>query len=173
MTAQEQVRIRDAHRALPDSCRSRPASETELLAFEKEFGPIPDDYRWYLAICGGGVVRSEWLDDIEKLKKSHVKFRREAAMANGWKKKSGFLIGWDGSGNPVSIDQSTGEILVEDHDFGGVHVVASSLAEFCLKSVQKKSNQFTDWASAYARGPQLILIQKPVIQENSSWLHGF
>lgn len=115
------------------ACRSKPASEVALCAFEAEFGEIPEDYRWYLAECGGGGVHSERLDDIETLKKSHLKFRREVALANGWKKKDGFLIGWDGSGNPMSLDFSTGEIVVEDHHFGGMHVVATSFAEFCQK----------------------------------------
>lgn len=133
MTAEEQDRIREAHRALPSACRSERATETALRAFEEEFGPIPADYRWYLAECGGGVVRSEWLDGIEALRKSHAKFRVEAAHATGWKKKDGFLIGWDGGGNPMSIDRDTGEVVVEDHDFGGVHAVARSFADFCLK----------------------------------------
>jgi hypothetical protein len=133
MTAEDQTRIRKAHGALPPSCRSEPASEAALRAFEAEYGPIPADYRWYLAECGGGVVRSEWLDGIDALKESHVRFRAEVSHANGWKKKDGFLIGWDGSGNPMSIDRQTGEVVVEDHDFGGVHAAARSFADFCLK----------------------------------------
>jgi hypothetical protein len=133
MTAEEQSRIRTAHYALPAACRSKPASEAALSAFEAEFGAIPADYCWYLAECGGGVVHSERLDDVEALKKSHLKFRRESTMANGWKKKDGFVIGWDGSGNPVLVDRATGEVVVEDHDFGGVHVVAESFADYCLK----------------------------------------
>jgi hypothetical protein len=133
MTPEEQRQIREAHDALPVACRTKRASEAALQAFEGEFGPIPADYRWYLAECGGGVVHSEWLDDIDALKKSHAKFRAEAAHAKGWKKKDGFLIGWDGGGNPMIIDRLTGEVVVEDHDLGGVHVEARSFADFCLK----------------------------------------
>jgi hypothetical protein len=135
MTAEEQRKIREAHDALPAACRSNPASEDALRAFEAEFGPIPADYRWYLAECGGGVVHSEWLDDIDALKKSHAKFRAEAAHPSGWKKKDEFLIGWDGGGNPMLIDRKSGEVVVEDHDFGGVHIEAPSFAAFCLKRV--------------------------------------
>ena len=134
MTTEEQRRIREAHYKLPVACRSKPAGEAVLAAFEAEFGAILPDYRWYLAECGGGIVRSERLDDIEALKKSHLKFCREAAMANCWKKKDGFVIGWDGGGNPMLIDRVTGELVVEDHDFSGVHVLADSFAEYCLKS---------------------------------------
>ncbi|AWI10377.1 hypothetical protein M2103_001376 [Ereboglobus sp. PH5-5] len=132
MTPDQKHCIKEAHLALPEGFGAKPASESALCAFEKKFGPIPADYRWYLAECGGGVVRSETLDDIKELTKSHRKFEREAAMDGGWKKRDGFLIGWDGSGNPISMDTATGQIMVEDHDFGGVHVLAASFADFCL-----------------------------------------
>jgi len=41
-----------------------------------------------------------------------------------------FVIGWDGFGNPYGIDAATGRILVEDHNFGGIHEMAASFAEF-------------------------------------------
>ena len=47
--------------------------------------------------------------------------------------KGVFVIGWDGSGNPFGIEEATGRILVEDHNFGGIHELASSLAHFILK----------------------------------------
>ncbi|MBC7967699.1 MAG: SMI1/KNR4 family protein, partial [Fuerstia sp.] len=95
--------------------------------FENVFGSIPTDYRWYLATCGGGVIGSEWVDDITQLKDSHLKFSSE-----GWTMNNVFVIGWDGGGNPMGIDRATGRILVEDHDFGGIHVLANSFADFVL-----------------------------------------
>ena len=41
-----------------------------------------------------------------------------------------FVIGWGGGGNPYGIRRSSGEIVAEDHDFGGVHVMARSLGDF-------------------------------------------
>jgi hypothetical protein len=38
-----------------------------------------------------------------------------------------FIIGWDGAGNPFGIDERTGQILVKDHTFGGIHIMAPSL----------------------------------------------
>lgn len=133
MTPEAQNRIVKAHLALPEACRHRPASETELAEFESVFGAIPEEYRWYLAACGGGVVGSERVDDIVRLKISHQKFRREAVPPKGWKKKDMFVIGWDGSGNPMGIDPGTKRVVVEDHNFGGVHVVADSFSDFAFQ----------------------------------------
>ena len=41
-----------------------------------------------------------------------------------------FVIGWDGSGNPFGIQLGSGAILVEDHDYGGIHTLANSFSEF-------------------------------------------
>ncbi len=44
-----------------------------------------------------------------------------------------FIMGWDGWGNPYGIHTQTGEVVFEDHNFGGVHVMAASFEEFLLK----------------------------------------
>lgn len=41
-----------------------------------------------------------------------------------------FVIGWDGGGNPFGIHIESGRIIVEDHDFGGIHDMAKSFAAF-------------------------------------------
>ena len=41
-----------------------------------------------------------------------------------------FVIGWDGAGNPFGIDRATGRVLVEDHNFGGIHEMAESFSAF-------------------------------------------
>lgn len=128
MTHEQQSLILEFHSALPEGCRSKPATAEELAAFEKDHGLIPPDYRWYLATCGGGVVGSEWVDDIRKLKATHKKFREEE-----WTMKEVFPIGWDGGGNPMAIERSSGRLLVEDHDFGGIHELATSFAVFVLQ----------------------------------------
>jgi hypothetical protein len=101
-----------------------------VTAFESDFEPIPDDYRWFLPECGGGTVGSEWVNGIAELPDTHRKFRAESARENGWSMRGVFVIGWDGSGNPFGIETSTGKILVEDHDFGGVHEMAESFGAF-------------------------------------------
>jgi hypothetical protein len=67
------------------------------------------------------------------LGRGHKKFKAEALCANGWKLKNFFLIGWDCSGNPFGIEMRTGEIVTEDHNFGGIHKIAPSLEAFMLK----------------------------------------
>lgn len=118
-----------AHRALPEDMRSRPATEKDLAAFESEFDAIPPSYRWYLQNCGGGVASSEWLDDIHKLAASHRKFQKERGEG-GWTMRDVFVIGWDGAGNPFGIRTRTGEVMVEDHNAGGIYVLAPSFARF-------------------------------------------
>jgi hypothetical protein len=116
-----------AYNDLPASCRYAPASQQQLVSFECEFGSIPDDYRWFLTTCGGGVCGAEWLDGIEQLPKSHRKFG-----ADGWTMKNVFVIGWDGAGNPMGIHRATGKVLTEDHNFGGIHKIAESFLEFLV-----------------------------------------
>ncbi len=45
-----------------------------------------------------------------------------------------FIIGWDGYGNPFGIHIPTGELRMEDHNFGGVHPMADSFAHFLLNA---------------------------------------
>jgi hypothetical protein len=126
--------IRRAFAAMPDGCRYAPATDTQLRTFEQEFGPIPDDFRWFLTECGGGVCGSEWIDGICELARTHQKFRAELGPG-GWTIANVFVIGWDGGGNPYGIDRGTGRIVVEDHDFGGIHVMAPSLGDFLARGL--------------------------------------
>ena len=126
--------VRNAHAALPDDCRRAPATERQLREFEATFGPIPTDYRWYLAECGGGVIGSAWVDGITELPASHRKFRAESGVG-GWSMRDVFVVGWDGRGNPFGIQQSTGKLLVEDHDFGAVHEMAESFEAFLSRGL--------------------------------------
>lgn len=128
MTSEQQSRIVEFHESLPTGCRSKPATLEEVESFESEVARIPEEYRWYLLSCGGGVIGSEWVDDITELRDTHTRFSEEE-----WSLGEVFPIGRDGWGNPMVIDLSTGRILIEDHEFGGVHELASSFAEFVLK----------------------------------------
>src|SRR5262249_31235558 len=124
----------EAWHSLPIAVRSAPATEEQLRQFESSFGAIPEDFRWFLTTCGGGPVGSEWVDDIERLTESHRKFRGEAGPG-GWTMKGVFIIGWDGNGNPFGIELSTGKLLVEDHDIGGIHQLAESFENFLVSGL--------------------------------------
>jgi hypothetical protein len=118
---------------LPAEVRSAPASEEALAEFERAHGPIPAEYRQFLGQCGGGPVGNEWIDGIDKLAATHTKFRRESGPS-GWRNSNVFVIGWDGGGNPIGID-AAGAVVVEDHNFGGVHMRAPSFAAFLEKGL--------------------------------------
>jgi hypothetical protein len=122
--------LADAFAALPDGCKYAIATEDKLDEFESTFGAIPDDLRWFLIHCGGGTVGSEWVDGIDELPKTHRKFNAESAIVNGWTMENVFVIGWDGAGNPFGIETATGRMLVEDHNFGGIHEMSPSFEAF-------------------------------------------
>jgi hypothetical protein len=132
MTPFQQAQIKKAHFELPQDCRSEPASAEDLAAFEEKCGTIPPDYRWYLSDCGGGVIGSEWIDDIDELAYTHRKVR--AGQCRGFYRIPHFFpLGWDGAGNPYGYDLDTGKIVTEDHDFGGIHEVAADFYELLSK----------------------------------------
>jgi hypothetical protein len=45
------------------------------------------------------------------------------------------VIGWDGAGNPFGIEQATGRVVAEDHNFGGVHELAQSFVTFLQRGL--------------------------------------
>lgn len=121
--------------AMPDALRRAPATEEQLRGFEATFGAIPDDFRWFLLTCGGGYFGSNEIDDLLSLTESHAKFERESGPPRGWTMQGVFIIGWDGAGDPFGIETSTGRVVTEDHNFGGIHELAPSLEEFMLRGL--------------------------------------
>ena len=76
-------------------------------------------YRDWLIATDGGPIKSEWFDSVSELEGSQIKLSSEP-----WTMK-GFVIGWDGAGNPICILEN-GSVATEDHNFGGIHVLANS-----------------------------------------------
>lgn len=114
-----------------EEIRYVPATDRALGSFETEFGPIPDDFRWFLAACGGGVVGSEWVDGIQQLASSHRKHQRERTRNGG--KANFFLIGWDCAGQPFGIDRATGEVVIEPEGSDGeVRRLSPSIEAYLL-----------------------------------------
>jgi hypothetical protein len=121
-------------RLRPEGMRYPPASEHALSQFELAFGPIPTDFRWFLSVCGGGVVGSEWVDGISQLTATHEKYNREKGP-RGWHSSSVFVIGWDGAGNPFGISRVSGAVLVEDHNSGDSYELSPSFEDFLTKGM--------------------------------------
>lgn len=132
LTDEQKSRILKAHLELPEACRRMPATAEALLRFESEHAAIPEDFRWYQSECGGGVIGHEWIDGINELGESHSKFSQESSDG-GWTLKNFFVIGWDGWGNPYGFDLTSGKIVSEDHDFGGIHVMGESFFDLLEK----------------------------------------
>ena len=128
--------VLEAWQRIPEECRSPPATEQELIAFEAEFGSIPSEFRWYLAECGGGPAGTEWIDPITELTETHRRFLEER-RAGFWANMTDvFVVGHDGGGNPYGIHRASGKLLVEDHDFGGVHELASTFADYLRQGLR-------------------------------------
>jgi SMI1 / KNR4 family (SUKH-1) len=123
-------------KSLPEELRQPPATEHDVKAFEAIYGLIPEDYKWFLLTCGGGIFGSDQFDNIEKLARSHMKFASESALPDGWTMQNVFVIGWDGGGNPFGIERNTGRILVEDHDSGDVLELAQNFELFILERIR-------------------------------------
>ncbi|WP_076459878.1 SMI1/KNR4 family protein [Marinobacterium stanieri] len=54
-----------------------PASKEQIEDFEDVCREVPEDYKWFLLNCGGGVIGSEWVDGIDELHSTHTKFDEE------------------------------------------------------------------------------------------------
>lgn len=115
----------------PQDIRSPPASEATLREFEAQFSTIPEDFRWFLAECGGGVVGSEWVDDIERLAASHRKYEQERGA--GHRRSNIFVIGWDGGGQPFGLDPLTHAVVI-DAD-GETRQLSPSIEHFLLRGL--------------------------------------
>jgi len=130
MDSEKENKLRIAWKAKPKEPLADPASEEELDRYESTHGPIPQSFRWFLKHYGGGVVGSERVDSIEELLKTHAKFQAEYGPPSWWTMTGVFVIGWDGAGNPFGIEIESGRILVEDHNFGGIHEMFASFDNF-------------------------------------------
>jgi len=105
-----------------------PASEEavdKLLAHYQVVNPL---YRNWLIETGGGPIGSDWYDTLAELDES------QTSLQNDLWTISGFVIGWDGAGNPLVLCED-GKIITEDHDFGGIHNVAFSFEALLVKHV--------------------------------------
>ena len=113
---------------LPEEVRSRKATAVEIAEFEAEHAPIPECFKDFLMNFGGGPIGGEWICGIDSLPRVFKKCNHEK-ISGHWNGESGFPIGSDGAGNPITISLD-GRVLVEDHNFGGVHVLAPTFSLF-------------------------------------------
>jgi hypothetical protein len=117
---------------LPPDMVATPATEGALQAFEAEFGPIPPDHRWFLATCGSGVAGPELIPGLGELTGFCRQFQADRQGGHWPLMDDVFVLGLDGGGNYFGLHRPTGRVVVEDHDFGGLHVVAATYAELFL-----------------------------------------
>ena len=104
------------------------ADSKEVDAILEEFGVSDLLYRDWLIRSGGGPIGPDWYDSVSQLRESQLKLSEE-----DWS-ISGFVIGWDGAGNPMVLDKD-GMIRSEDHNFGGIHTIASSFSNLIRSHV--------------------------------------
>lgn len=110
---------------------SPPADDEQLVQFEKQFGRIPGDYRWYLGACGGGYVGAQEIDGIGDLSRDHALFRKECNQGLWEEADNVFVFGKDGMGSWVGIRPATGKVVAICED-GDVEVLADSFELFLI-----------------------------------------
>jgi len=93
-----------------------------------KFKVSDETYIQWLAETNGGLIISNWYDGIDELQDSQDKLASEP-----WNIKS-FVIGWDGSGNPIALlpDNS---IHVEYANLGGTQQLAKDFAQLLKQGV--------------------------------------
>ena len=84
-------------------------------------------FEWLVA-SGGGPIGPDWYDSPQELAKSQEKLNNE------WPDETGFVIGWDGVGNPILI-QPSGQIYSPDHDFGQSMTMGESFEDLLKKAL--------------------------------------
>ena len=115
------------------------ASESQLQAFEAEHGPLPKDVRWFLAECGGGGLDPSigGQSGIEALSRAHRKFKKEVAKGFWDLMRATFMLGWDGAGNAFGLEIPSGRVVLQDHNFGGLHEIAPSLYDYFVDQIER------------------------------------
>ena len=102
------------------------ASDVDLTLIKyKVVDPV---YREWLIRTGGGPIGADWFDGVYDLEVSQSKLAQE-----NWN-ITGFVIGWDGAGNPIVMTKD-GSIKTEDHNFGGIHEIANSFTDLLTDRV--------------------------------------
>ena len=120
--------IIDKYKIQYESVMYGPVSSNKVKSILHKYNVQNPLYSQWLTRTGGGPIGPEWFDGVHELEESQKKFNTEA-----WSIK-GFVVGWDGAGNPMVL-QPNGEIITEDHNFGGVHLVASSFDTLLAQNV--------------------------------------
>ncbi|MDQ8183862.1 SMI1/KNR4 family protein [Pelagicoccus sp. SDUM812005] len=99
-----------------------PQRKETVVEILTKFGVSNSSYQEWITQTGGGPIGADWFDGITELPLSQKKLKEEEWTIEG------FVIGWDGSGNPIVL-QDDGSVKVEDHNFDGIHTLASSFDE--------------------------------------------
>ncbi|HEY6096194.1 MAG TPA: SMI1/KNR4 family protein [Gallionellaceae bacterium] len=105
-----------------------PVDAEVVDAILSRHGVANRSYRDWLLASGGGPIGPDWYDGVEELPQSQEKLKNEK-----WN-VAGFVIAWDGAGNPIVLG-TAGEILTEDHNFGGVHQLAEGFDDLLAANI--------------------------------------
>jgi len=132
MNEQQQNHILAIWSQKSDGTISPKASLNSIAEFEETHKSIPSEFKWFLLNCGGGTVGPEWVEGIDELFCIHQKYHEECNIPNGYSYPNFFIIGWDGSGSPILIDNE-GKVVAE-HPGEPLATLANSFAEWVISS---------------------------------------
>lgn len=144
MNPRTSERLEQQFATLPITVASEVPSEDEITASALAIGcSFHEDYVDFLRRYGGAMVGSlpvfglrpvevmgnDWWSVVELTRR----FREQGwPGVNEW-----YVISDDGFGNPIGVARD-GRVMISDHNFGGVSVLATDFEDFllhhCLKS---------------------------------------
>ena len=118
----------------PGRSVSCPATDEQLRDFEAKVGPSRQtsvgSSRPSVVVPSARSGSTTSTDSSSPIRNS-----TRSSGHRGWTMGGVFVVGWDGTGNPYGIELETGRMLVEDHNFGGIHEMASSFEDFLVRGL--------------------------------------
>lgn len=105
-----------------------PASDLDVDEILNRYGVSNSLYRDWLIQTGGGPIGPDWYDTLAELEESQKNIKNEFWTITG------FVIGWDGTGNPIVLSED-GKVITEDHNTGETYNMAFSFEALLAKNV--------------------------------------
>lgn len=118
--------------------RATPVDEAEVLQAAAAFGLVlPTDYAQFICRYGGATVGPYSVyglrasDTMGWIESSAFEVTKRF-ISQGWKGlEAALVISVDHSGNPIFLN-SSGEVWISDHDFGGTSKLADDFENYLL-----------------------------------------
>lgn len=110
------------------------ASDVNLIESKLKL-KLDEDYIDFITSFGGGLIGSSEIYSMSNssmMDEDIIELNETYKNDNFWEGIDNWIIiGSDHSGNPIGIDLD-GKIVSNDHDFGGIYVIAESFSDYLI-----------------------------------------